>query len=65
MLLLGKDVTKWRKEEGGFEVHQISAITEWISASSIVIYISLFYEEFKSITVNPLNVSLEDRNSSA
>ncbi|XP_048520975.1 DNA damage-regulated autophagy modulator protein 2 isoform X2 [Dendroctonus ponderosae] len=56
----GKDVTKWQKEDGGFQVHQISTITEWITASSIIIYISLFYEEFKRITVKPLNISLED-----
>ncbi|XP_060522623.1 DNA damage-regulated autophagy modulator protein 2-like [Cylas formicarius] len=55
----GDDVTKWTKEDGGFDIHQISTNTEWICAGCTMIYILLLVQEFRKITVRPLTVVLE------
>lgn len=43
-------MTKWKEEHGGYELHKVSAITEWLGAISTMIYLYLFSNEFRTIT---------------
>lgn len=61
--IAGADLTKWKVEDGGYQAHQISTHAEWICAGCIMIYIGLFYTEFKSITVKPIAVLLDEHKS--
>ncbi|XP_050299806.1 DNA damage-regulated autophagy modulator protein 2-like [Anthonomus grandis grandis] len=56
----GNDITKWHEEDGGFKLHQISTISEWIVAFCIMTYISLFKEEFQNIVVQPLSIEFKE-----
>ncbi|KAH0956098.1 hypothetical protein HN011_000465 [Eciton burchellii] len=47
----GTNPQKWHKEDGGWELHVTSTITEWICAMAFCIYILTFMEEFRSIRI--------------
>ncbi|CAG9773612.1 unnamed protein product [Ceutorhynchus assimilis] len=59
----GDDMTKWKQTDGGYEAHQISTNAEWVCATSIMIFVSLFYEEFKNIIVNPVTIAIIEEPS--
>lgn len=59
----GEDITKWKKEDGGYDIHQISTNAEWICAGSTMLYILLFYTEFKSISLTPIGVLLDEHKT--
>lgn len=61
--IAGDDLTKWKVEDGGYHAHQISTHAEWTCAGCIMVYIGLFYTEFKSIIVKPIEVVLDERKS--
>lgn len=42
-------MTKWKKEEGGYDWHVVSVITEWLTATAMMLYISTFNSEFKIV----------------
>lgn len=52
----------WKKTDGGYDCHNISVISEWICGSSTMMYLTLFSEEFKKITIQDLDVVTEDGN---
>ncbi|KYB29093.1 DNA damage-regulated autophagy modulator protein 2-like Protein [Tribolium castaneum] len=56
----GDDVTKWKKEDGGFEFHLVSTISEWICANCTMIYLLLFVWDFKSIDLSEPEISVQD-----
>ncbi|CAG9859021.1 unnamed protein product [Phyllotreta striolata] len=47
----GESYLKWHRENGGFELHNTSAVTEWICAIAIMVYIMMMGEEFKTINM--------------
>lgn len=47
----GKDKTKWYPKDGGFELHVLSTVAEWILAISFNAFILTYVREFKRITV--------------
>ncbi|KAJ8921752.1 hypothetical protein NQ315_010662 [Exocentrus adspersus] len=50
----------WKRDDGGYELHNVSVIFEWICASSTMAYLTLFLEEFKNITLNAPDVYTTD-----
>ncbi|CAH1114462.1 unnamed protein product [Psylliodes chrysocephalus] len=62
----GQNYLSWTKEDGGFEWHNTSTITEWICSISIMVYIMLMGDEFKTLTVYEpeIDVGLNQRSSS-
>ncbi|KAF5286397.1 hypothetical protein FQA39_LY16317 [Lamprigera yunnana] len=46
----GEDPTKWNKNDGGFNFHIVSTITEWINAFGIVGFILSFTPDLKNIS---------------
>ncbi|XP_030768003.1 DNA damage-regulated autophagy modulator protein 1-like [Sitophilus oryzae] len=57
----GEDVTKWQADDGGAKLHQISTNSEWICATALLIYILLFYKEFKDIVWEGPKIILVER----
>jgi predicted cobalt transporter CbtA len=49
--LTGKDPRKWYPEDGGWEMHVASTVSEWIVATSFCIYILSFVREFQIINI--------------
>ncbi|GJQ74890.1 hypothetical protein Trydic_g21726 [Trypoxylus dichotomus] len=47
----GDDMTKWSSQHGGYKVHVLSAITEWIMVILTMAYILTFSYEFRRITI--------------
>ncbi|CAH0552919.1 unnamed protein product [Brassicogethes aeneus] len=58
----GEYLTKWKEEDGGYDIHIISTVTEWICASTILGYLSLFSQEFKEINFKGISVSLKSKD---
>ncbi|KYN07461.1 DNA damage-regulated autophagy modulator protein 2, partial [Cyphomyrmex costatus] len=52
----GTNPQKWHKEDGGWELHVVSTITEWLCAIAFCTYILTFTEEFKDIRIIPPKV---------
>jgi len=49
--LAGKDPRKWYPEDGGWEMHVASTVSEWIVATSFCVYILSFVQEFRVINI--------------
>ena len=49
--LAGKDPRKWYPEDGGWEMHVASTVSEWIVATSFCVYILSFVQEFRTIKI--------------
>ncbi|KYN27664.1 DNA damage-regulated autophagy modulator protein 2 [Trachymyrmex cornetzi] len=49
----GTNPRKWHKEDGGWELHVVSTITEWLCAIAFSTYILTFTEEFRDIRIIP------------
>ncbi|GFG32451.1 hypothetical protein Cfor_04301, partial [Coptotermes formosanus] len=47
----GKDPRKWYPEDGGWEMHVASTVSEWIVATSFCVYILSFVQEFRAISI--------------
>ncbi|XP_043515743.1 uncharacterized protein LOC122531689 [Frieseomelitta varia] len=47
----GTNPRKWYKEDGGWELHVASTITEWLCAVAFCVYILTFTEEFRDVRV--------------
>ena len=47
----GTNPQKWYKEDGGWELHMASTVTEWLCAIAFCIYILTFSDEFKNVKV--------------
>lgn len=45
----GEDFTKWKQDDDGYTYHLISAITEWIMATTTIFFLLLFTYEFRKI----------------
>ncbi|KYN40136.1 DNA damage-regulated autophagy modulator protein 2 [Trachymyrmex septentrionalis] len=52
----GTNPRKWHKEDGGWELHVVSTITEWLCAIAFCTYILTFTEEFRDIRIIPPKV---------
>lgn len=52
IIFKGTNPQKWHKKDGGFELHLISSVTEWICAGAFVLYIFTFTGEFKDIKIS-------------
>ncbi|XP_026831106.1 uncharacterized protein LOC113563580 [Ooceraea biroi] len=52
----GTNPRKWYKEDGGWELHVASTITEWLCAMAFCAYILTFTEEFRDIRISPPKV---------
>lgn len=48
----GTNPRKWYKEDGGWELHVVSTITEWLCAMAFCVYILTFTEEFRDIRIS-------------
>ncbi|XP_032677583.1 uncharacterized protein DDB_G0283697-like [Odontomachus brunneus] len=48
----GTNSRKWQKEDGGWELHITSTITEWLCAMTFCFYILTFTEEFRDIRIS-------------
>jgi len=55
---VGTNPRKWHKEDGGWELHVVSTITEWLCAIAFCTYILTFTEEFRDIRIIPPKVIL-------
>ncbi|XP_066583529.1 DNA damage-regulated autophagy modulator protein 2-like isoform X2 [Prorops nasuta] len=49
MAFKGVNPRKWYKEDGGWGLHVISTVTEWICAIAFCLYILTFTDDFKDI----------------
>lgn len=52
----GTNPRKWYKEDGGWELHVASTVTEWLCAMAFCAYILTFTEEFRDIRISPPKV---------
>lgn len=50
IFLLGHNPRKWYPNDGGWELHVASTISEWIVAVCFCLYILTFYSEFSEIS---------------
>ncbi|KAG5890465.1 hypothetical protein JTB14_012755 [Gonioctena quinquepunctata] len=57
----GDNYLKWQSQDGGFVWHNISTVSEWICATSTMVYILLFSKEFKGIHIYEPEVSVEEK----
>jgi hypothetical protein len=49
--LAGKDPRKWYPEDGGWEMHVASTVSEWIVATSFCVYMLSFVQEFRTVII--------------
>lgn len=56
----GTELTKWSREDGGFDLHVLSSVTEWICASCIMIYLLLFIWDFEEISLSEPEIFVHD-----
>ncbi|XP_018378505.1 PREDICTED: LOW QUALITY PROTEIN: uncharacterized protein LOC108771097 [Trachymyrmex cornetzi] len=61
----GTNPRKWHKEDGGWELHVVSTITEWLCAIAFSTYILTFTEEFRDIRIIPPKVILVNNTFNA
>lgn len=52
----GTNPRKWHKEDGGWELHTASSVTEWLCVMAFCAYILTFIEEFRDIRISPPKV---------
>lgn len=52
----GTNPRKWYKEDGGWELHVASTVTEWLCAIAFCGYILTFTEEFRDVRISPPKV---------
>ena len=52
----GKDPTNWKPDDGGFQLHLVSTICEWISAMCLNFFILTYVRELQVI-IRSLNCS--------
>ncbi|XP_011636718.1 uncharacterized protein LOC105426957, partial [Pogonomyrmex barbatus] len=52
----GTNPRKWYKEDGGWELHVASTITEWLCAIAFCAYILTFTDEFRDVRISPPKV---------
>lgn len=45
----GEDITKWNKEDGGYDFHLTSTVTEWIVVFCMMSFIVSFAQELRTI----------------
>ncbi|XP_078053796.1 DNA damage-regulated autophagy modulator protein 2-like isoform X1 [Augochlora pura] len=48
----GTNPRKWYKEDGGWELHVASTVTEWICAIAFCIYLLTFTDEFRDLKIS-------------
>lgn len=48
----GNNPRIWSKDDGGWEMHLLSTITEWLCAIAICIFILSFTNEFREIELH-------------
>ena len=53
-----RTIQQWRPEDGGYTLHVLSNVCEWVGASCFTIVISTFYGEFQKISLS-VNCSLD------
>ena len=58
LCFLGDDPRKWYPNNGGWELHVASTISEWIIAICFCIYILTFYSEFSEISFSHPQVNI-------
>jgi len=61
----GKDPRKWYPEDGGWEMHVASTVSEWIVATSFCVYILSFVQEFRAINIEEPQVFINAERSRA
>ncbi|XP_017773455.1 PREDICTED: DNA damage-regulated autophagy modulator protein 2 [Nicrophorus vespilloides] len=54
----GKDLTKWKREDGGYTYHLLSTSFEWVCATSTMFFILTFAPDFKKISLEPPKINL-------
>ena len=50
-IISGDDPRKWYPKDGGWEMHVVSTVSEWIVATSFCVYILSFVQEFRTISI--------------
>ncbi|KAK2145833.1 hypothetical protein LSH36_654g01068 [Paralvinella palmiformis] len=60
----GNDPRKWYPKDGGFTYHVISTASEWIMASSLLVYFVTFYSEFRHLRMAPPRVVVVELSNS-
>ncbi|XP_034949080.1 DNA damage-regulated autophagy modulator protein 2 [Chelonus insularis] len=53
----GSDPKTWSKNDGGWEMHLLSTITEWLCACTICVYILSFTNEFREVQLSYPKIS--------
>lgn len=56
-LFLGKDPTKWYPKDGGWVLHVVSTVSEWMLSACFCLFILSFVNEFRKISLEPPRVS--------
>ncbi|KAJ8977606.1 hypothetical protein NQ317_011778 [Molorchus minor] len=54
------DITKWSKDDGGYDFHLVSTITEWIMAVTFQFFLASFTSEFKLIQFSEPEIKARD-----
>ncbi|XP_068701554.1 DNA damage-regulated autophagy modulator protein 1-like [Montipora foliosa] len=47
----GSNAAFWDKDDGGYELHMLHSAGEWVTCLCIAIYVSSFYKEFQSFSI--------------
>lgn len=55
-----KDMTKWSRKDGGWELHLVSTISEWVTAISTMTYVLTFSPDFRNISLSEPVLHIED-----
>ncbi|KAJ8921753.1 hypothetical protein NQ315_010663 [Exocentrus adspersus] len=58
----GETVQNWKKDDNGYNLHQISTVTEWICAGCTIFYLLLFRNEFVDIDVMEPVLLIQDNH---
>ena len=51
-LFSGEDGLQWQSSDGGWVLHVISAVNEWLLGLVFIMFILTFVEEFKRFTID-------------
>ncbi|KAH1022517.1 hypothetical protein HUJ04_011910 [Dendroctonus ponderosae] len=58
LLFKGDDITQWTAASGGYVFHLISVASEWILVLGVILYLSLYAGEFRSIVLHKPNMDI-------
>ena len=55
-------ILQWDKDDGGYNLHVFSNVSEWIGASSFLLFLASYFKEFQEIQILPKCIPRSSNN---